>query len=348
MSRRKQKTGLLPGTPVFTGDKFPLKTLTHCIKYNETEYHEVDDFSLVHLGDTFGYNHWIDVRGISDSKYVEAIGTKFLIHPLVLEDILDVDQRPKMDEYDSAIFITAVALKLDPKSEELKKEQITLYFGKNFLISFQEDDDDFLKVIRDRIIQKKGRVGARGTDYLAYSIIDYIVDHYYNALDHIEKRLSKMDELLHQEETNISQKELHDIKIQIIRIRKSIYPMREVINRFIRTENVLIHPETDVYLRDLSDHSIQIADMSETYQDMINSLHDLYQAETSNRLNNVMKILTIISTIFIPLNFIAGIYGMNFENMPELKWGGGYFLVLAIMGLVAVSFLVYFRRKKWL
>lgn len=348
MSRRKRKTGMLPGTPVFTGDKFPIKTLTHCIQYSDAGYTEIDDFSLVQPDVGSGLNHWIDVRGISDSKFIEAIGARFHIHPLALEDILDIEQRPKMDEYENAIFITAVALKLDTETEELKKEQITLYFGKNFLISFQEDADDFLKVIRERIIQKKGRIGARGTDYLAYSILDFIVDHYYNALDHIEKRLSRLDELLHEEESNISQKELHDIKIQIIRIRKSIYPMREVINRFIRTENVLIHAETDVYLRDLADHSFQIADMSETYQDMINSLHDLYQAETSNRLNNVMKILTIISTIFIPLNFIAGIYGMNFEHMPELAWKGGYFLVLGIMAAVAVSFLVYFRRKKWL
>lgn len=348
MPRRKRKTGMLPGTPVFTGDKFPLKSLTHCIKYNEAGFTEVDDFSLVNLEIESGYHYWIDVRGISDSKYVEAIGNKFQIHSLALEDILDIEQRPKMDEYDNAIFITAIALKLDTETEELKKEQITLYFGKNYLISFQEDADDFLKVIRDRIIQKKGRVGARGTDYLAYSILDFIVDHYYNALDHIEKRLSRLDEMLHEEGSNFSQKELHDIKIQIIRIRKSIYPMREVINRFIRTENALIYPETDVYLRDLADHSFQIADMSETYQDMINSLHDLYQAETSNRLNNVMKILTIISTIFIPLNFIAGIYGMNFDHMPELRWKGGYFLVLGVMAAVAISFLVYFRRKKWL
>jgi len=337
-----------PGTPVFTGDKFPLQSQTHCIKFNEFEYQEFDDFNLVQLNFESGFNYWIDVRGISDAKYIESLATRFHIHPLAQEDILDVEQRPKMDEYENAIFITAVALKLDLESEELKKEQITLYFGKNFLISFQEDADDFLKTIRERIIQKKGRVAARGTDYLAYSILDYIVDHYYHALDHIEKRLSIMDELLHREESNISLKELHDIKIQIIRIRKSIYPMREVINRFIRTENELIHPETDVYLRDLADHSFQIADMSETYQDMINSLHDLYQSEISNRLNNVMKILTIISTIFIPLNFIAGIYGMNFVHMPELQWRGGYFLILGVMAAVSISFLVYFRRKKWL
>ena len=348
MSRRKRKTGMLPGTPVFTGDTIPSETLTHCIKYNEFGHHELEDLNLIDLNIDPGYNHWIDVRGISDAKYIEMIGAKFQIHPLAQEDIMDIEQRPKMNEYDKTIFITAVALKLDLETEELKKEQITLYFGKNFLISFQEDADDFLKPIRERIIHKKGRVGARGTDYLAYSILDYIVDHYYHALDHIEKRLSRMDELLHREESNISQKELHDIKIQIIRIRKSIYPMREVINRFIRTENELIHPETDVYLRDLADHSFQIADMSETYQDMINSLHDLYQSETSNRLNNVMKILTIISTIFIPLNFIAGIYGMNFEHMPELQWRWGYFLILGVMAAVSVSFLIYFRRKKWL
>lgn len=348
MPRHKRKTGMPPGTPVFTGDKFPVKTFTTCIKYNDASYEEIDDFNLIHLDAEGDFKFWIDIRGVNDSKYIEAVGQKFQIHSLALEDILEIEQRPKMDEYQNAIFITAIALKMNPLSGELIKEQITLYFGKNFLISFQEDADDFLKVIRDRIHQKRGRVRQRNTDYLAYSILDYTVDHYYDALDFIEKKLSDMDELLHEENSIINQKELHDIKIQVIRIRKSIYPMREVINRFIRTENPLIFPETDVYLRDLADHSIQIAEMSETYQDMANSLHDLYQAETSNRLNNVMKILTIISTIFIPLTFIAGIYGMNFHYMPELTWRLGYFMILGVMAIVAILFLLYFRRKKWL
>ena len=261
---------------------------------------------------------------------------------------MDVDQRPKLDEYDDNIFITLLALKLDKVTGLLIKEQVTLYFGPNFLISFQEDADDFLATIRERLLHKRGRVRQRGSDYLAYSIIDFVVDYYYDALDYIEKKLSEIDEKLHLKESIISKEELHDLKIQIIRIRKSIYPMREVINRFIRTENQIINKSTDVYLRDLADHSIQIADMSETYQDMLNSLHDLYQTEISNRMNNVMKILTIISTIFIPLTFIVGIYGMNFKHMPELETKNGYYMVLLAMFIIAISFLIYFKKKKWI
>ncbi|MBL0113661.1 MAG: magnesium/cobalt transporter CorA [Saprospiraceae bacterium] len=348
MRQKKRKTGMPPGTPMFTGDRISLLTDTTCLKYNDDEIIELHNDDLLDWKNATNHQYWLDIRGLHDAAYMERIGNKFEIHPLALEDVVDVDQRPKMDEYDNAIFVTILALKINNLNGELIKEQVTLYFGQKFLISFQEDADDFLAPIRERMYHKRGRIRPRGTDFLAYSIIDFIVDHYYEALDYIEKKLSEIDESLHSANNAIPKEVLHDMKIQIIRIRKSIYPMREVINRFIRTENPLIHPETDIYLRDLADHSIQISDMSETYQDMINSLHDLYQTEISNRMNNVMKILTIISTIFIPFNFIAGIYGMNFEHMPELKYKYGYYTVLGFMFLVSLAFLYYFRRKKWL
>ncbi len=348
MPRKKRKIGTPPGTLIFTGEYPAIQTDSSIISYNYNDIQKKDDIFSLDWESDRTLNHWIDIRGLQDTALIERIGQKFHIHALALEDILDVDQRPKMDEYEEGIFITLLALKLDKEDGALHKEQVTIYFGKNFLITFQEDADDFLQPIQERMYQKKGRIRQRGTDYLAYSIIDYVVDHYYLALDHIEKKLSEIDESLHIENSTISRKVLHDLKIQIIRIRKSIYPMREVINKYIRSENPLIHSDTDIYLRDLADHSFQISDMSETYQDMINSLHDLYQTEISNRMNGVMKILTVISTIFIPLNFMASIYGMNFEHMPELKTRYGYFLVLGLMLIVALSFLYYFRKKKWL
>ncbi len=349
MPRKKRKTGLLPGTPIYTGDLASFSTQWCCYEYNSEELNFISEFEEIKPQDLKDKFLWLDIRGLNEPMLIEKIAQKFDIHPLALEDILDVDQRPKLDEYDNKnIFITVAALKLEKISNILKKEQITLYFGNNFLISFQEDADDFLEVIRERLISKKGRIRQRGSDYLAYSIIDFVVDHYYEALDFIESKITDIDFKLHADENNISNEELHDLKIQIIQIRKSIYPMREVINKFIRSEHPIIHSETDIYLRDLVDHSVQIADMSETYRDMINSLHDLYQTEISNRMNNVMKILTIISTIFIPLNFIAGIYGMNFRYMPELDNPYGYFIIIFIMFMVAVAFLIYFRRKKWL
>lgn len=348
MSRKKRKIGTPPGTPVFTGETILSKTDFTIIRYSEDVIDSLEDIGSVDWQNDLAHQYWMDIRGVNDTVFIEKIGHKFNIHPLAMEDILDVDQRPKLDEYDDGIFITLLALKLEEESFILRKEQVTLFFGKNFLITFQEDADDFLQVIRDRMYQKRGKIRSKGTDYLAYSIIDYVVDHYYAALDYIEKKISEIDETLHSEQNNIPKEVLHDLKIQIIRIRKSIYPMREVINKFIRSENPLINSETDIYLRDLIDHSSQISDMSETYQDMINSLHDLYQTEISNRLNNVMKILTIISTIFMPLNFIAGIYGMNFEYMPELHAKHGYYVIISIMLIVALGFLYFFRRKRWI
>ena len=348
MPRKKRKVGVPPGTPVYTGEKINFSTEWTCYVYNDDQIEEIKDYQSVNSETLNNKVLWLDVRGVHEPSLIEQIALKFNIHPLALEDILDVDQRPKLDEYDDNIFITLLALKLDKETGLLIKEQVTLYFGPNFLISFQEDADDFLAAIRERLLNKRGRVRQRGSDYLAYSIIDFVVDYYYDALDYIEKKLSEIDEKLHLKESIISKEELHDLKIQIIRIRKSIYPMREVINRFIRTENQIINKSTDVYLRDLADHSIQIADMSETYQDMLNSLHDLYQTEISNRMNNVMKILTIISTIFIPLTFIVGIYGMNFKHMPELETKNGYYMVLLAMFIIAISFLIYFKKKKWI
>ncbi len=348
MPRKKRKVGVPPGTPVYTGEKINFSTEWTCFVYNDDQIEEIKDYQSVNSETLNNKVLWLDVRGVHEPSLVEQIGLKFNIHPLAVEDILDVDQRPKLDEYDDNIFITLLALKLDKVTGLLIKEQVTLYFGPNFLISFQEDADDFLATIRERLLHKRGRVRQRGSDYLAYSIIDFVVDYYYDALDYIEKKLSEIDEKLHLKESIISKEELHDLKIQIIRIRKSIYPMREVINRFIRTENQIINKSTDVYLRDLADHSIQIADMSETYQDMLNSLHDLYQTEISNRMNNVMKILTIISTIFIPLTFIVGIYGMNFKHRPELETKNGYYMVLLAMFIIAISFLIYFKKKKWI
>lgn len=348
MPRKKRKIGVPPGTPMYTGESLHFTTEWSCYLYNDEHIEKLTDYKSLDLTLHEDKVAWLDVRGVHELPLIESIGHKFNIHPLALEDVLDVDQRPKLDEYGENIFITLLALKFEHETNELTKEQVTIYFGKNFLISFQEDADDFLAPIRERLLQKRGRVRQRSSDYLAYSIIDFVVDHYYDALDQIEKKLSHIDEQLHKDGEAISKESLHDLKIKVIRIRKSIYPMREVINKFIRTENSFIHKETDVYLRDLADHSVQIADMSETYQDMLNSLHDLYQAEMSNRMNSVMKTLTIISTIFIPLTFIVGIYGMNFRHFPELEYKYGYPVVMVIMVVVALGFLIYFRRKKWL
>ncbi len=345
---RKRKTGLPPGTPVYTGDQIPSHTDITLLRYNDDEINIISDFQSIDFTIKDKFYYWLDVRGVFDPALVEKLGHKFSIHPLVMEDILDVNQRPKLDEFEHAIFITVAALKSEIEGSKLSKEQVTLYFGSNYLISFQEDPDDLLKIIRDRMFQKKGKIRQKGPDYLAYCIIDFVVDHYYEALDNIEQKLSQLDENIHKEQANISNELLHDLKVQIIRIRKAIYPVREVINKFIRSEHSLISPDTDIYLRDLADHSVQIADLSETFQDMLNSLHDLYQAEISNRMNNVMKILTIISTIFIPLNFIAGMYGMNFKYMPELEDPNGYYIVLGIMFVIAIAFLIYFKRKKWI
>ncbi|MBL8149109.1 MAG: magnesium/cobalt transporter CorA, partial [Blastocatellia bacterium] len=293
-------------------------------------------------------NVWIDIDSVHQISTVEAMGEYFHIHPLVLEDITNTDQRPKMEELEDYIYISLNMLSYDENRREIISEQVSLLIYQGLLISFQEGiEGDLFDPIRERLRHNKGKVRKLGADYLAYSLIDSIVDNYFVILEKIGEKIEILEEELVENPTSETLQNLHRMKREMLFLRKSVWPLREVIAAMQRSESELIGSTTKVYLRDLYDHTIQVIDTMETFRDMLSGMLDIYLSSISNRLNNVMKVLTIIATIFMPLTFIAGIYGMNFKYMPELEWKYGYAMSLSIMAVTAFIMVIYFKKKDW-
>jgi magnesium transporter len=290
----------------------------------------------------------LNIDGIHDIELIEKIGAHFNIHPLTSEDILNTGQRPKADDYESYNYFVLKMLYLDEQSNEVRSEQVSLVLGNNFLISFQEIQGDVFALVRDRIRKGKLRIRKNGCDYLAYALIDAAVDYYFVILETIGSTIESLEEELLNEPAPETLQSIHEFKRELIYMRKQVWPLREMINTVIRGELSMVREETLVFFKDVYDHTIQIVDTIELYRDVLSGMLDLYMSTISNRMNEVMKVLTIIATIFIPITFVAGIYGMNFKFMPELEWKWGYPAVWSLIGGIAVLMIVFFKRKKWL
>lgn len=342
--------GLLPGALVHIGEERSAHVRITIFDYDEKAFEEKE---VKTIEEAFPYRDkqtitWINIDGIHDLSLIQKVGEHFNLHALILEDIVNTSQRPKIEDFTDHIFIVLKMLYQVGDNQEIKEEQVSLILGSNFVISFQETEGDIFNSIKDRIRTGKGKIRKMKADYLAYSLIDAIVDGYFLILEKLgEKTESLEDEVMLEPTTKTAQK-IHNLKREMISLRKSIWPLREIISNMQRGESKLIYKTTMVYLRDVYDHTIQVIDSVETFRDMLSGMLDIYLSSISNRMNEVMKVLTIIATIFIPLTFIAGVYGMNFQFMPELGWKWGYFIVLGAMAGVAVLMLFYFRRKKWL
>ncbi len=292
---------------------------------------------------------WVDVRGLTDTALIERVGADFSLHPLALEDVLNTQQRSKIEEYDQTLLFIIHHLSFDLQARELRSEQVAVFLGAGFVVSFQEDPDDTFRGIRERVRKGMGRLRKKGADYLAYTLLDTVVDNYYAVLDDLENALAELEDQIYQiTTTNHIKAHIFNIKRALTHFRRFLMPLRDAALRLYRTDSHLIDDPNRLYLRDLADHVVQILDGADNCREILAGIEALYQAEISNRLNNIMRLLTIISTIFIPLSFIAGIYGMNFENMPELRWHYGYFAILAFMALSAGGMVLYFYRKRWL
>jgi len=291
---------------------------------------------------------WLNIDGVHQPEVIEQVGKHFGIHPLVLEDIANTGQRPKMEDFDDYIYVVMRMLRFDVKENETKTEQVSIILGRGFAISFQEREGDVFDTIRDRLRNNKGRIRKMGSDYLAYALIDAIVDNYFMILEKLGETIEDAEDKLVTNPSTETLRTIHDLKREMIFLRKSVWPLREVINRLERSESALINKPTCVYLRDVYDHTIQVMDSVETFRDMLSGMLDIYLSSLSNRMNEVMKVLTVIATIFIPLTFLAGVYGMNFRYMPELEQALGYPAVLILMLIIAMLLVVYFRRKKWI
>jgi len=348
--KREKKIGLPPGTPVFVGERKVEKTKISIIDYEETRLEEKE---TVTIEECFPFKDtptvtWINIDGIHDVENIQKIGKQFELHPLILEDIMNTDQRPKTEDFGHYMYIVLKMLYYDKKVNETQVEQASLILGENFVISFQEREGDIFEPIRERVRKGKGRIRKMGADYLAYALMDAVVDNYFLILERHGELLEELEDRVVMDPRPETMREIHQLKREMIFLRRSVWPLREVINSLERGESSLIHKTSRVYLRDVYDHTIQVIDTVETYRDMLSGMHDTYLSSISNRMNEVMKVLTIIATIFIPLTFIAGIYGMNFDFMPELKWRWAYFSVWGVIVAVTVLMVFYFKRKKWL
>jgi magnesium transporter len=350
IKKRSKKAGLPPGTLVHIGEQKAEQVRITVIDYNEAYFQEEE---IETVEECFLFKDkptvtWINVDGIHEVEVLELLGECFGLHPLVLEDILNTDQRPKLEDFGDYIFIVLKTFSYNDQSDELEPEQISLILGPSFVLSFQERAGDVFDPIRERIRNGKGRIRRMGADYLAYCLLDSIVDHYFVVLEKVGEEVEFLEEELVTNPTPETLQTIHNLKRDMIFLRKSVWPLREVIGALERGELSLIRESTGIYLRDVYDHTIQVVDTIETFRDMISGMLDIYLSSVSNRMNEVMKVLTIIATIFIPLTLIAGIYGMNFQYMPELGWRWGYPMVWLVMLVIGVVMLVYFRRKKWL
>lgn len=346
--RKVLKKGLPPGTLVYTGhrEESPAKVIS--LAYTDTDFKETQGYLANFVMGGRGVL-WTDVCGLTDANLIEKIGTDHQIHPLALEDVLDTQQRSKLEEFDNGLFFIVHHLKVDCTALEIHSEQIALFAGKNFLVSFQEDPDDTLAPVRKRCEDGIGRLRKKGSDYLAYALLDLVVDSYYSVLDELETQALEVETSLHSNGAlQTTKARMFALKRVFNEFRHRILPLREAVTRLYRTESDLVEDSTRLYLRDLVDHVAQILDGIDNQRDMLSNLEALFQAEAANRLNTVMRLLTVISTIFIPLTFIVGIYGMNFDYMPELRWHNGYFTVLGIMFCLMIGMLIYFRKKRWI
>ena len=350
IKKRSKKRGLPPGTLVHIGEKKIEQVKIRVIDYDEAQLQEKEAKTIE---ECFPFRNlptvtWVNIDGLHDIEVMEKIGKHFGLHPLALEDILNTDQRPKIEDFDDYIFVVLKMLCFDEDQEEVRAEQISIILGPNFVLSFQEKVGDIFDPLRERIRNAKGRVRKMGPDYLAYALMDAIVDNYFTVLEKLGEKIESMEEELVTNPTPETLQTMHNLKREMIFLRKSVWPLREVVSRLERGESKLIKDSTEIYLRDVYDHTIQVIDTIETFRDMLSGMLDIYLSSVSNRMNQVMKVLTIIATIFIPLTFIAGIYGMNFEFMPELRWRWAYFTVLFAMVIVGIAMVAYFRRKRWL
>jgi magnesium transporter len=356
---RRKPPGQVPGTAIYTGEKRLEQVLMTVHDFDEDHYDSIP-ITKIEKSEPYLKNKsktWIQVRGLHDIEKLQTVWQYFNLHPLVQEDIVSISQRPKVEHYSDHIFVVLRMIshkKTDDGTAHIHTEQVSLVLGENYVLSFQETDEPVFDPILKRLELKTTRLRKLGPDFLAYALIDTIIDHYFHALDEIGENIEKVEELILDDPTQKHLHKIHAIRRDLIYFRKSVWSLRDGINSLIRDDIPLISQEVKVFLRDVYDHLVQVIDSIETNREMVFGLFDMYMSGLSNRMNEVMKVLTIIATIFIPLTFIAGIYGMNFDpevspwNMPELNWYFGYPFSLALMALLAGGMVFYFSKKRWL
>lgn len=346
--RSSRKKGKAPGAVIYVGDREGMTSEVNIMKYHEEDLttYTLDPGVVPELGKN-GHNTWMDIIGISDENFMETLGKTFNLNPLVVEDAVNTQQRPKVDEYEEYIFAVLKMLYVD-KDQKLVSEHLALILFPSNVVVLQELKEDVFDGVRNRIRNKYGRIRTRGADYLFFALIDAVVDHYFEVLEYIFDKIENLEEEVHDRPTQETARAIQELKKEVLRLHRQIFPVRELVSRLIETEHPLVTRDTKLFLRDALDHCIEINETLQIYREMAISLMEMYMSSVSNKMNEVMKVLTIMASIFIPLTFIAGIYGMNFERMPELDWRYGYPAALGVMFLILVAMLIFFRKKDWL
>lgn len=346
---RSQIRGLPPGSLVHIGERKRETTILELMEYGE-DFFEQRNLTLDDLSKLDGQKasvKWINVEGLHEVDLLAKIGEAFNLHPLVLEDILNTDQRPKIEVYDQYIYISAKMLFYNIEASEFNIEQVTIILGDNYIISFSERDTDVFEPVMRRLQQGMSRIRKLGADYLAYCLLDVIVDDYFKVLENFSDEIENVEDETVIRTTNKTLRTIHKLKRQVLFLHKAVWPLRDVLSALERGESPLIKDSTDIYIRDLYDHVVQIMDSTETLRDILSSTMDVYLSSASNRMNEVMKVLTMFSTIFMPLTFIVGVYGMNIKNIPELSWPWIYPTLWLFMISTVAGMLYYFKKKKW-
>lgn len=346
----KKSLGQAPGTIVYTGTKESTELFIDVFDY-DVDFLEENELGTIE--DSFSYiasepATWININGLNHVDAIEKIGVHCNLHPLILEDIANTHQRAKIEEYDDYLFVVLKMLHINTEGQ-LHTEHVSFILGEGYVLSFQEAEGDVFDPVRNRLRNAKGRIRSNGADYLMYALMDAVVDNYFTLMEKVGEKIENLEDILFEDKPNDDiVYEIQSLKKEILKIKRAVSPLREVVNRLEKGEHQLISEKTQFYLRDLHDHIVQVSENVEIYREMIWGLMDMYMTTLGNKMNQIMKVLTIVASIFIPLTFLAGVYGMNFENIPELKFKYGYFVLWGIMIVIFIALLYYFKRKKWL
>lgn len=344
------KVGLPPGSLVYIGKQNSQNVILSEINYSvdHHEENEFNEFSNCKSWDKSNVVTLVSVIGVHDASIIESAGEYFNLDPMILEKIVNTESRPKLEEFDDYLFLRMKTLEVDINSNDIITGHISLLLNKNGVLSFQENEVSILGPLKNRIRQGKGTIRKRNSDYVFYRIVDTLVDNYFTITEHLDDQLEKLEEKLLENQNENLNEEIYDLKKKIGFVKRTISPLRECLSNIIRSDNDFVTKSTQNYFRDVNDHLIHLNEIVDSQREAINDLLNLHMSIMNNKMNEVMKVLTIFASIFIPLTFIAGIYGMNFEIMPELKWEYGYIIAWGIMLSAAIILLLYFRRKKWL
>ncbi len=347
INKQSRKSGLPPGSIVYVGGKTQPTKLDY-LRYDEDKLDVVDSSDLQNFQDVPTAVDWIHVQGLEDNKLITKMGEALQLHSLILEDIFNSNQRPKTEDMEDGLFVVLKYVTYDKTKQQINLEHLSLILKGNIVISFQNTHEPLFTEIKERILKANGRIRKMKADYLLYALCDWVIDNYFNVLEKLDDEIEELEQLLISDPQQETLQRIYKLKREIIVMRRAVWPMREAIAALNRTDNSVMSESVHIYIRDLYDHAIQVIDTMETFRDMISGMLDMYLTSISNKMNEVMKVLTIFAAIFIPLTFLAGVYGMNFEFIPELSFKWSYPIWWVITIIMGGGMLVLFKKRKWM